>query len=428
MMGKLLKMAWRNVWRNWRRTVIAGIAIALGLAFILLYDGMLGGMNEALYGNTVKLQGGNVQVHASGFREKANRLPLLPLADPGAAVGAALAQPEVVAVSQRIKTGGMVSSREGTMSVAITGIEPEQEAPVSLVAENVVQGRWLEGSDEDVLLIGAALAERLEVTVGDRVTLVGRATHEQMRRRTMTIVGIYDLGIPEVEKSLVYVSLLEAQTLFDLRDQATEIAIYLEQVGQEPPVVERLQSALGCSASPGYGSSPPGCEVDAWDTLDPSTKQMMELEAQVMEIFGLIILLIAGVGILNLMLMAVFERTREIGLLAAMGLKRWETLVLFLLEGVLIGLLGALAGSVLGGVIGAYYGQVGIDWTALYGGIDMGEYSELIGLMGDRLYLRIGIDVLVRRALIVGVIAALASLYPAWQASKQEPAEALHYV
>lgn len=415
-METLLRMAWRNVWRNWRRTVIAGIAIALGLTFILVFDGFLGGMNEALYGNTVKLQGGHVQVHAPGFREKANRLPLLPMLDPGAAVEAALAQPEVIAVSQRIETGGMVSSREGTLSVVITGIEPEQEAPVSLVAENVVQGRWLEGNDEDVLLIGKAMAERLEVTVGDRVTLVGRATHKQMRRRTMTIVGIYDLGIPELEKSMVYVSLLEAQTLFDLRDQATEIAIYLEQVGQEPPVVERLQTAL------------PGYEVDAWDTLDPTTKEMMELEAQIMSMFGLIILLIAGVGILNLMLMAVFERTREIGLLAAMGLKRWETMVLFLMEGVLIGLLGALAGSVLGGVIGVYYGRVGIDFMALYGGVDLGEFGEVIGLMGDRLYLRIGIGVLVKRALTVGVIAALASLYPAWQASKLEPAEALHYV
>ena len=327
-----------------------------------------------------------------------------------------MAQPEVIAVSQRIETGGMVSSREGTLSVAITGIEPEQEAPVSLVAENVVQGRWLEGFDEDVLLIGKAMAERLEVTIGDRVTLVGRATHQQMRRRTMTIVGIYDLGIPGVEKSLVYVSLLEAQTLFDLRDQATEVAIYLEQVGQEPPVVETLQTAL------------PGYEVDAWDTLDPSAKQMMELEAQIMDMFGLVILLIAGIGILNLMLMAVFERTREIGLLAAMGLKRRETVALFLLEGVLIGLLGALAGCVLGGAVGAYYGRVGFDFMALYGGVDVSEYSGLIGLMGDRLYLRIGIGVLVERALTVAIIAALASLYPAWQASKREPAEALHYV
>jgi ABC-type lipoprotein release transport system permease subunit len=415
MMGKLLRMAWRNVWRNWRRTVIAGIAIALGLAFMLLYEGMLGGMNEALYGNTVKLQGGHVQVHAPGFREKANRLPLLPLVDPDAAVEAALAQPEVVAVAQRVETGGMVSSREGTLSVVITGIEPEKEAPVSLVAENVVQGRWLEGFDEDVLLIGKELAEQLELNVGDRVTLVGRATHQQMRRRTMTIVGIYDLGIPEIEESMVYVSLFEAQTLFDLRDQATEVAVHLEQVGQEPPVVERLQTAL------------PGYEVDAWDTLDPSMKQMMEIEAQVMNMFGLVILLIVGVGILNLMLMAVFERTREIGLLAAMGLKRRETVVLFLLEGVLVGLLGALAGSVLGGAIGAYYGRVGIDWIALYGGIDVGEFG-MIGLMGDRLYLRIGIGVLAGRALTVGVTAALASLYPAWQASRREPAEALHYV
>ncbi len=285
-----------------------------------------------------------------------------------------------------------------------------------MVAENVVQGRWLEANDEDALFIGQAMAERLEVTIGDRVTLVGRATHNQMRRRTMTIVGIYDLGIAEVERSMVYVSLLEAQTLFDLRDQATEVAIYLTEVGLEPPVVERLQAAL------------PGYEVDAWDTLDPTTKQMMELEAQIMNMFGMVILLIAGIGILNRMLMVVVERTREIGLLAALGLKRRETVVLFLMEGVLVGLLGALAGSVLGGVIGAYYGRVGIDWMALYGGVDVGEYSELIGLMGDRLYLRIGIDVLAGRALTVGVIAALASLYPAWQASKREPAEALHYV
>jgi putative ABC transport system permease protein len=417
MMGKLLIMAWRNVWRNWRRTVIAGIAIALGLTLILLYDGMLNGMDEALYGNTVRLQGGNVQVHAPGFREKANSLPLLPLADPGAAVAAASAQTNVIAVAQRIRTGGMVSSREGTLSVAITGVEPEQEALVSLVAENVVQGRWLKGNDEDALLIGQAMAESLEVTVGDRVTLVGRATHQQMRRRTMTIVGIYDIGIPEVEKGLVYVSLLEAQTLFGLRDQATEVAIYLAQVGQEPPVVEALQAAL------------PGYEVDAWDTLDPSLKELMEMESQIMGIFGLVILLIAAVGILNLMLMAVFERTREIGLLAAMGLKRWETVVLFLLEGVMIGLLGALAGCVLGGVIGAYFGRIGIDLMAIYGGeVNVSEFGELYGLMGDRLYVRIGIGVLARRALTVGVIAALASLYPAWQASRREPAEALHYV
>jgi ABC-type lipoprotein release transport system permease subunit len=414
--GKLLIMAWRNVWRNWRRTVIAVIAIALGLAFILIFDGMLGGMDEALHGKQVRLQGGHVQVHAPGYREKMNRSPLLPLADPDALAQAAQAQPEAVAVAQRIRTGGMVSSREATMPVAITGIQPEQETPaVSMVAEKVVAGRYLQGDDEDVLLIGDGLAQRLEVGVGDRVTLVGRATHEQMRRRTMTIVGIYDLDIKDIEETQVFVSLAEAQSLFDLRDQATEIGVYLGEVGLEAAVVERLQAAL------------PGYEVDAWDTLDPTSRELMAIEDQVMGVFGLVILSIAGIGILNLMLMAVFERTREIGILGAMGLKRWETMALFLLEGVMIGLLGALIGCLLGAAIAAYFGRVGIDIMSLYG-TDLSDMSEFMGLLGDRLYFRIGIDVFVQRTLTVAIIAALASLYPAWQASKQEPAEALHYV
>jgi putative ABC transport system permease protein len=227
----------------------------------------------------------------------------------------------------------------------------------------------------------------------------------------MTVGGIYDMGIPDLEKRMVYVSLSEAQVLFDLRDQATEVAAYLESVGQEQSVVGSLQAAL------------PSYEVDAWDTLDPSTKTAMEMEDQVMGIFGLIILLIAGVGILNLMLMAVFERTREIGLVGAMGLKRREIVILFLLEGILIGLLGATVGCVLGGLVNAYYGTVGLEWAAA-----AAEYSELAALLGGRIYFRIGVDVLLSRALTVAIIATLASLYPAWQASKREPAEALHYV
>ena len=409
-MAKLLRMAWRNVWRNGRRTVIALIAISLGLMLLLFFDGVFGGTEQSMYGNLVRLQGGNMQVHAPGYRERARRLPLYPLDDPAAVMQAAQAEPQVVATSRRIKTSGMVSSREGTFPVVITGIEPEREAPVSFVAEHITQGRYLTADDEDFILIGRALADRMEVDVDDRITLVGRATHEQMRRRTMTVVGIYEIGLAEAEKSAVYVSLAEAQTLFDLRDQATEVVISLERVGQEPAVVDTLQAAL------------PGYEVDSWDTLNPDMRQAIEVNKQFMSLFGLVILLIAGVGILNLLLMAVFERTREIGLLAAMGLKRREVTVLFLLEGILIGLLGALAGCLLGGLIVGYLGRVGFAYNV------SSEASEMIALVGGRIYPRLGVDLLLGRALTVAIIAALASLYPAWQASKREPAEALHYV
>jgi putative ABC transport system permease protein len=402
-------MAWRNVWRNKRRTLIALVAITLGLVFLAFMDGSIAGFQQAIFGNAVRLQGGNVQVHAPGYREKAKRLPLLPLVDADAVVQAAQAQPQVVAASRRINTGGFVSSREATMPVMISGIEPELEAPVGLLAQNMARGRYLAADDQDLILIGQAMAARLKVGLGDRITLLGRATHEQMRRRTMTVVGVYDLGLPEAEKQMVYISLAEAQTLFDLRDQATEVVVALQSVGQEKAVVTALQAAL------------PAYEVASWQELNPEMNQSLQVDKQVMSVFGLVVLLIAGVGILNLMLMAVFERTREIGLLAAMGLKRHEILGLFLLEGVLIGLLGSLVGCVLGGLVVIVIGQVGIK-------LSIAEMGEMMALLGDRLYPTLRIDLLLERALTVAVIAALASLYPAWQASRREPAEALHYV
>jgi putative ABC transport system permease protein len=288
---------------------------------------------------------------------------------------------------------------------------------VGLLAENITQGRYLAADDQDFVLIGQAMAARLKVGLGERITLVGRATHEQMRRRTMTVIGIYDLGLPEVEKRQVYVSLTEAQTLFDLRDQATEVVVALQRVGQEQAVVAALRAALPAPTAGG-----PGYEVDSWQELNPEMNQSLEVDKQVMNIFGLVVLLIAGVGILNLMLMAVFERTREIGILAAMGLKRREIMALFLLEGVLIGLLGTLAGCILGGLVVSIVGRFGIEFATA------SQMGEMMALLGDRLYPRLQIDLLLGRAVTVALIAALASLYPAWQASKREPAEALHYV
>jgi putative ABC transport system permease protein len=261
-----------------------------------------------------------------------------------------------------------------------------------------------------VILIGQALADRLGVSVGDRLTLVGRATHEQMRRRTMTVAGIYGIGLSEMEKGMVYVSLLEAQTLFDLRDQATEVVVALERVGTEAPVVRTLQAAL------------PGYEVHSWEEMSPEIKTSMEANEIFMDIFGLVIVLIAGLGILNLLLMAIFERTREIGLLAAMGLKRREIMALFVLEGMMIGVLGALTGALIGAAITGIVGIYGLDYSAT------SEATELTALMGGRAYPRLTLDVLLGRAVTVAVIAALASLYPAWRASQREPAEALHYV
>jgi putative ABC transport system permease protein len=405
-----LRLAWRNIWRYRRRTLIVVLAIAIGLALMMWYDGLIAGFDQAIYGNAIKVLGGNIQVYAEGYHLKTNADALLPLADDQAVVKAALAQPQVLAATRRITTGGLATSREGAFGVEITGIEPEQEKDVNLAAQHVVAGRYLTSNDADMILVGKGLADAMGIQVNDRITLVGQATHAQTRSRTMTVAGIFDLGMPDIEKRTIYISLAEAQDLYNLTGQTTEVAIVLKQLGDEGTVIAKLRPIL------------PGYEIDSWETNFPELQATINTKSGVMNIFGVIMMLIAGIGILNMLLMAVYERTREIGLLGAMGLKPGQISFLFILEGTLMGLVGVALGIVLGLLINGLLKRVGLDFT---------QYTSLtsyMALISGRVYPTWGVDKLLWRSLTVAIISALAAFYPAHEASRREPADALHYV
>ena len=409
-MNLYLRLAWRNIWRHRRRTVIIVLAMGLSLAMMMFYDGLMDGFNNAIAGNAVRVLGGNVQVHAEGYREKVDSNPLLPLTDDMAVVQAALAQPNVIAASRRIQTGGLISNREGAFPMTIIGIDAEAEAPVSLIAEHIVDGRYIENTDEDSILIGKGLADALALKVGDRLTMVGSDIHKQNRQRTMTVIGIYDIGIPSMEKGTSYISLAEAQNLFGLRGQSTEVQITLKRVGTEAALVNALTPLL------------PGYEVESWANNYPELGNAVGRKNIVMDIFSVIIVMIAGIGILNLLLMAVYERTREIGLLGAMGLKPRQIATTFILEGALIGFVGVIAGIVFGLITNLSLMQVGMDYSQFAG------ITDYMALISGKVYPTLGISKLPMRAIIIFVIAALAALIPAMIASKREPSEALHHV
>jgi putative ABC transport system permease protein len=405
-----LRLAWRNIWRHRRRTVIVAVAIGGTMAMMMWYDGLIGGFNEAIYGNAIRVLGGNIQIHAAGYGAEVNQLPLLPLANDQALVQAAQAQPQVLSAARRINTGGMATTREGAFGVTIVGVEPEQELPVSLVAQKVSAGRYLAADDRDMVYIGQGLATAMDVGVGDRFTLAGRAMHQEMRNRTMTVAGIYDIGMPDIEKRTIYITLGEAQSLYGLDGQVTEIAISLKQIGEEPAVMNALRPSLA------------GAEIVSWQTSFPELEQALATKGGAMNVFSVIIMVIVGIGILNLLLMAIYERTREIGILGALGLKPYQISILFVLEGVLMGVVGVAAGVVLGLLINGVLRQVGLDF-AQYSGI-----SSYMALISDKIYPAWGVDKLLQRTLTVLIITALAALYPAREAAQREPSEALHYV
>jgi ABC-type lipoprotein release transport system permease subunit len=409
-MKLFIRLAWRNVWRHRRRTLIIILAMGFTLAMMMMYDGLVTGFNQAIYGNAIKVLGGNIQVHAQGYAAATGQTPLLPLSEDDALVQAALGDARVEAALKRINTGGLVTSPEGAFAVSIIGLEPEKEALVNLTAENIVAGRFLEAGDLDMVLIGKGLAEAMSVQVGDRITMTGRAAHQQMRRRTMTVVGIYDLQIPDIEKRFVYISLTEAQDLYNLSDQSTEVSIVLKQIGLEKAVISDLQVQLS------------GYEYMPYDETYPELAQALSTKGMAMDVFSVVILLISGIGILNLLLMAVYERTREIGVLGALGFKPRQISLLFILEGALIGLIGVAAGIVMGLAFNGIFKMVGMDYTQFSG---LTSYTALIT---GRVYPSWGVEKLLSRGITVAVVAALSALVPAREAAEHDPAQALHFV
>jgi len=408
----LLKLAWRNLWRNRRRTLLVIMAMGMMMSFLVMYDSMIFGFESAVYGNAIKLSGGNIQIRAIGYEDSYSANPMLPMGDGLDAVQAAQTQSNVEAVLRHANTGGLVTNRAGVFPVSIYGIEPEVEAPVNPIfqEEFLLDGRLLEASDEDVVFIGKGLAEAMEVGVGDRISMSGKSIHEEMRKRTMTIIGIYDINLASLERQGLYISLSEAQRLYDLGDNITEVIIYTEVTGKEDPVVEGLNASLT------------GYEITTWKTAIPELSSTVEMKNAVMTGFSAVILGIAAIGIFNILLMAIYERTKEIGLLGAIGLKPRQISLLFLFEGIMIGIVGAVVGTIMGYLITLVLGIYGIDYGFA---VDMVDY---MALMGSIIYPVFDINLTLQRAGMVAIISTFAALYPAVEASRREPADALHHV
>jgi ABC-type lipoprotein release transport system permease subunit len=405
-----LRLAWRNLWRHRRRTLIVVLAIGMTIGLMMLYDGVMSGFEDAIYGNAIKVLGGNIQIHAAGYGAKSDQVPLLPLDNDLAAVKAASALPQVELAARRINTGGLITSRKGAFAVGIVAVEPDKEQATSLVAKHVGAGSYLKPGDQDVILIGKGLATAMNVTVGDRVSLAGRASHNQTRTRTMTVGGIYDLGMADIEKQSIYMTLSEAQTLYGLEGQVTEVAITLKQLGQEPGVMQSLQASL------------PGVEITSWESNFPELQAAVNSKGAAMNIFSIIMLGIAGIGTLNLLLMAVYERTREIGLLGALGFRPAQITLLFLIEGAMMGLVGVAAGVLFG---------LGMNVSLQQVGMDMSSYTSLtsyMALITTKIYPTLGLEKIVMRTVTALVISLIASLIPAWEAAQNEPAKSLHFV
>ena len=263
-----LRLAWRNIWRHRRRTLIVVLAIGLTLAMMMLYDGLIAGFEEAIYGNAIKVLGGNIQIHADGYHDKANQTPLLPLPDELKVVDAALAQPQVVAASRRINTGGLASNRKGAFAVSIVGIEPEKELPVSLVSPRMssqaLPDRRRPGCDLDRQRAG-----RCDGSEGRRPHHPGRERHPRAdapahhdRRRYLR----YGHARYREAHSLHFPGRSAGPVWAERRSHRSGADIETHRTGRT--VIKALKPSL------------PGYEIDSWQTSFPELERLSVARAR----------------------------------------------------------------------------------------------------------------------------------------------------
>jgi ABC-type lipoprotein release transport system permease subunit len=407
-MAYFVILAWRNIQRNRRRTVITASAIVVGVTMMIIVNGIITGMLDRTIANSVELETGHIKVLPQGYHEKSDLLPVNMhiTSDVSTLVESVKG---VTATSPRIRAGGMLHVHEHSTRVIIHGIS-ERDLKVRDLKSRVIEGEY-PVRDEPGIMVGESLAERLGITVDDEVVLSSVAQDGHPVDILYHVTAVFRTAFPSYDSTMVFVPLSQVQTFLKMGPtDVTEIVVMVDTPGTIEGITLDITTHV---QKAGYDY-----EVLHWEELAPELAQFAEMEKSMSFIFLSIVIIVAAIGILNTMLMAVYERVKEVGVMAAFGYKRRDILVLFVLEGLFIGTMAAVLGSVLGVGITSYLSVVGINFA----GADVVEFME------PHIYPRLSVYDVVYPFLFAVGIALLAALYPAYKASRLEPVEALRHV
>jgi putative ABC transport system permease protein len=421
----LVKISWRNLWRNTRGTLLTALALGLGLALLLISLGLLDGGHEQMIADGVRLGPGHVVVQTKGYQDTSSDELLLPARVVSTIEGflqTSTMKQVVRGVSPRLLATGLLSSSANSAGVRIMGVLPQDERAVSLIPQRMVEGTYLSKDRPSGFVIGAELARKLELKIGSKVVLMTQALRQpgtetkngagqEMQSTLLRVSGIFRTGLQAFDANIIQLPLPAAQTLLGVADgQVTQVALLLDQEGDSPVVARALRRQL--TGAP--------VEVLTWRESLPMLAQILGLDHAFNYIMNGVILAMVGLGILNTILMRVLERRYEFGVCKALGLRPQQLAVMIIGESLALTAISLTLGLALGLSVNHYFATSGLDLRWVF---KTGLPAALV--FDPILYSRLSLNRIVWSVSIVLVMATIISLYPALKAARTELPDAL---
>ena len=405
-----LRLAWRNLWRHKRRTWLTTTAMIFSNVLLVFMISLQFGSYDMMINNTLQAFSGHIQVQHEEYKDNPRlrrSIPaVVPLAD----------ELRSTLPAARIAARGagfaLVSSEQRSLGVQIIGVEPEYEPSVSTLPGLVKEGQFLQDSNAAEIVIGRVLARNLKVTVGDELTLLGSGRDGSFAAGVVTISGIFDSGSSDMDRNFAEVPLHYFQDTFAMRDHGNSIVVAVDDLRDVPEALATVENIIKGEDS---------LTALDWSQLQPGLKQAIQADlTSAWFMYGLLIILVAF-SVLNTQLMSVLERTREFGVITALGIKPRKLASLVMLETALMALLGLVIGLAIGWMIASYLNTTGFHYPG------MEEMADKFNLP-DRVYPSVTFFSMILGPGVVFIFSLLAAVYPSLRLFRLQPVEAMRAV
>jgi len=402
----LFEMAWRNLWRQPMRTMLSLLTMALAAALLVFMLSFQLGVYATMKSNALRIFDGFARIQPPGYGEDPDIRKSITA--PEALATKAEQLPGITAAAPRATSFVILANSERSYGAAIVGVMPERERQVSTLATTVTAGRYLRPDDIDVVVLGDALARNLKLSLGDKVTMLGSALDGTIAADSLTLIGIFHTGIGDLDRQIAEMPLARFQQSFAMGDTANTIALVGASLGAVNATLPQLDRLARDS----------GLTVEDWGGLQPGLKQAITLDFATSMLWYVSLVVVVVFIILNTLLMSVIERTREFGMLMAIGMRAPLVGRMLWLELILLALIGAVVGLVFGGGLALWFS---------HSGIAVGAFEGLMAQWGlpGRLYPTLSVTSALVGPVVIVVSVALAGLIPMWRIHGLDPVQAM---